>query len=71
MVEIVTPLEMRAVDLDTGKRVKIKPKDVGEIIIASVPKLLELANTYGVKMVFKMGKEYCFKYRGNYFFAKE
>nr|MDO8087135.1 hypothetical protein [Candidatus Sigynarchaeum springense] len=71
MVEIVTPLEMRAVELDTGKLVKCKPKDVGEIIIANVQKLLELANTYGVKVVFKMGKEYCFKYKGNYFYSKE
>lgn len=71
MVEIVTPLEMRAFDNDKGKFLKCRPKDVGEIIIADVPRLLELANTYGVKIVFKMGKEYCFKYKDNYFYTKE
>ncbi len=71
MVEIVTPLEMRAFDLDNGKLKKCRPRDVAEIIIADVPKLMELANTYGARIIFKMGKEYCFKYQGNYFYAKE
>ncbi|MHA1300719.1 MAG: hypothetical protein ACTSO9_14985 [Candidatus Helarchaeota archaeon] len=71
MPEIVTPAEMRAYDYDSGKLKKCKPKDVSDIELDSVKELLELADTYGVKIVFKMKDQYCFRYKGNIFYAKE
>ncbi|MHA1381877.1 MAG: hypothetical protein ACTSRG_26195 [Candidatus Helarchaeota archaeon] len=71
MPEIISPAEMRAFDYDTGKMKKCKPKDVADIELDSVKELMELAETYGVKIIIRMKDQYCFRYKKNIFYAKQ
>ena len=62
--EIVTPDTVRISDK--------KLKDSWDIKMSSVPELVELANTLGVKVVFKVGKnEYFFLHDQLMYYAKE
>jgi len=74
MPEIITPRSINAWDYQAGKYKKCKPKDVGDIEMPGVQQLLDLADTYGVKVAFKVGNQYCFRY-GSYnptiFWAKD
>ncbi len=61
--EIVTPKEFRMFAR--------KLKDVWNVEMPSVAELVELANTLGVKVIFKLGKEYVFLHDWLVYYAKE
>ncbi|MFX0134970.1 MAG: hypothetical protein ACFFDN_15120 [Candidatus Hodarchaeota archaeon] len=64
MAEIVTPKNIRDED-------KKKYKDIDYVKLTSVQALMELANTLGVKTVFKDGKTYLFLHEGVRYIAKQ
>jgi len=70
MPEIITPKEIKAWS-EAGKLQRISPSAVWDIKMSSVQELLELADSYGEKIVMKVGKkEYIFKHEGLYYYAK-
>ena len=69
MPEIITPKAIKAWSPE-GKLKNIKPKDVFDIKMSSVQELLELADTYAEKYVLQVKKEYIFKHKGLYYYAK-
>jgi hypothetical protein len=69
MPEIITPKALRAWSHEL-KLVKIKPISVYDIKMSSVQELLELSDSYGVKFVMQVGKQYIFKHEGLYYYAK-
>ena len=77
MPQVVKPSNMMALVFDqSGYRLKkVSPSDVGDIELNSVPELMELADSLGVKIVFQVGKEYMFRYLKDYdriiYFAKQ
>ena len=73
MPEIITPKAIRAWWFSKNgifKLIKIKPSGVYDIEMSSVQELLELAESYDVKIVLQLGKQYIFKYKDLYYFAK-
>ncbi|MFX1297660.1 MAG: hypothetical protein ACFFD2_22775 [Promethearchaeota archaeon] len=64
MAELITPKKIREEE-------KKKYKDIDYVKLTNVQGLMELANTLGVKTVFKDGKNYLFFYDGVRYTAKQ
>lgn len=69
MPQIVTPKKIKALTREFTLK-SIRPINIYDIKMSSIQELLELADSYGVKIVMQLDNQYIFKHEGFYYYAK-